>query len=743
MAKKRDRRRQERRRHHQTVQTAKRRAYRHEVRQAVEKVQAAFGKVAAESADEAVGPETFAQHLVELLDDELCAGLLATPELGADRGEAMAEAAGERRSRALLAAVTARAGEHPELSWLAVGLAEGAGDPELAERLGTEALAALGADAGADAAALVAGLRLEAGRTGEALEMLDEWCARLPGDDDLQAMRAGAFARARRGGEGDRAAAAGSLARFADRSLLYRLRSAVEHFVSADPELAGWHREAVGTFLAEVREAAGLGPFDELGGDDALGRAVHEAGGETRSEGASAAIASLAAEWAWLSGPDRADGEDLPDDETVLGRFGRAAGTPPELAEAARTWLRHVRYGLWQLWPSSERGPDGAGAQEAPGAWVTDLVTRRQLYAALPPEQLSGLPRWSVLGGAMIPVGGVWRSGVAMLVLDPKLADRATAAALETADHLVVALARERGIRAPRPARPQRHRVVPHGVLADLQPPMEEAEAELTGKVLGASLAQLVGMVEGDRRRPPAMANTDGDPIELLRASFPVPDPVAVRRRLLVHPDFEGDDQDAPDEGGIAPPLRWLGRPMTADEAASSLAQFRAEAAKRGWGPIEEPSGPRRWLRGTIHFEPGQVRVEVNSRRRLEAVTAALRRAGAGDAPEVELVMNPSLDLPVGGRLRSGRGGDPEAEAAWRVTWLDQSVPALAGATPRAAAKDPTKRVLLESLLRQFEHDADLVAAEGERPLDVAWLRSELGMVDGVLGEPSSDGPGT
>lgn len=592
-------------------------------------------------------------------------------------------------------------------------------------------------------------MRLGAGRLGDALGLLDGWCSRLPEDEELQAVRAAAFARARRGDGDGPAAAAGSLARFADRSFLYELRSAVERFVAADPELARWHEETAATFLADVRESAGLGPFDELGGHDALGRAVLEAGPSAASGGGAAAVAALRAEWAWLSGPDRMDGEDLPDDETVLGRFCRAAGTPPELAEAGRAWLRHVRYGLWQVW--GLEGP-GAGsdatAQERrrPGVWVTDLVTRRQLYVAIPPEQLEGLPRWSVLAGAMVPVAGVWRSGAAMLVLDPALADRAVAAALDTADHLAQVLARELGIRLSRPRRPDRRRpdrrrIAPHGVLADLEPPMEEAEAELTAKVLGASLPQLVAMVEGERRRSPVMTNTDGDPIEILRALFEAPDPVAVRRRLLLDPDFEGDDEEEPEEGGVAPPLRWQGREMTTAEAATSLAQFRAEAAKRGWEPVDEPPGPRRWLRGTVHFEPGRVRVEVNSRRRLEVVTSALRAAGAGDDPQVTLLMDPSLDLPhVGGRPRGGRGGDPETEATWRAHWLDESLPALDGATPRGAAREPDKRILLEALLRQFEYDADLVAFGGERPLDVAWLRAELGMVDGVLVEPPSGG---
>ena len=198
----------------------------------------------------------------------------------------------------------------------------------------------------------------------------------------------------------------------------------------------------------------------------------------------------------------------------------------------------------------------------------------------------------------------------------------------------------------------------------------------------------------------------------------------------------------------MAPPVRWLGRHMTAAEAASSMAQFRAEAAKRGRGPIAEPKGPRRWLRGLVRFEPSAVRVEVNSRRRLEDVTLALRLSGAGE-PVVERSVDPALDLPMpGGRLRRGRASDPEVEAAWLEHWVDEPVPALEGVTPRSAAGDPKRRLLLESLLRQFEHDADVAAARGDRPRDIDAVRAALGMrhddVDLPEGlPPETAGPST
>ena len=216
--------------------------------------------------------------------------------------------------------------------------------------------------------------------------------------------------------------------------------------------------------------------------------------------------------------------------------------------------------------------------------WLTDLVTRRSVFAALAAEQLEGLPRWSVLAGALGPIAGVWRSGGSFIVLDPDLADCATENALESAQSVVSALAREHGIRAPHVRRRRSELPRPHGVLAELAPPMHPFEADLTGKVLSNLLPSVVGMLEGSRRTGPALHNTDGDLLEMLSVTFAVADPHAVRSYLLREPDLEEHEGES-GEGEIAAPLYLLGREMSASEAAGALAQFRNEAKKRGWGP--------------------------------------------------------------------------------------------------------------------------------------------------------------
>ena len=57
--------------------------------------------------------------------------------------------------------------------------------------------------------------------------------------------------------------------------------------------------------------------------------------------------------------------------------------------------------------------------------------------------------------------------------------------------------------------------------------------------------------------------------------------------------------------------------------------------------------------------------------------------------------------------------------------WLDESVPALGGLTPRQAADDPTRREQLVALLREFRpHPSPLGAAT----FDTGRLREALGL---------------
>ena len=71
--------------------------------------------------------------------------------------------------------------------------------------------------------------------------------------------------------------------------------------------------------------------------------------------------------------------------------------------------------------------------------------------------------------------------------------------------------------------------------------------------------------------------------------------------------------------------------------------------------------------------------------------------------------------------------GRADVGGGWEQVWVDAPVTRLNGRTPRQTAAS-RNWPLLEALLRQFEYDADLLAAQGQRGIDTDWLRQELDM---------------
>ncbi|HET8930331.1 MAG TPA: hypothetical protein VFN21_06715, partial [Acidimicrobiales bacterium] len=66
---------------------------------------------------------------------------------------------------------------------------------------------------------------------------------------------------------------------------------------------------------------------------------------------------------------------------------------------------------------------------------------------------------------------------------------------------------------------------------------------------------------------------------------------------------------------------------------------------------------------------------------------------------------------------------------AYEQAWVDESIPALGGATPREALDDPTRRDDLFRLLDQMEqHDAALSEAKRALGMRPARLRELLGL---------------
>ncbi|MGH9121189.1 MAG: hypothetical protein ACRDYC_04465, partial [Acidimicrobiales bacterium] len=131
--------------------------------------------------------------------DNVLRELLASPSLATLFGSEVCSAAGPERTVALAGAMEERVQEHPDLTMPAMALAEEAGDVEFAGRIAERALSAAApgdhADQLGDVAAELLAIRRGEGRLGDALELAEQWCARIPEDESLQQQRARLLAR--------------------------------------------------------------------------------------------------------------------------------------------------------------------------------------------------------------------------------------------------------------------------------------------------------------------------------------------------------------------------------------------------------------------------------------------------------------------------------------------------------------------------------------------------------------------
>jgi hypothetical protein len=197
---------------------------------------------------------------------------------------------------------------------------------------------------------------------------------------------------------------------------------------------------------------------------------------------------------------------------------------------------------------------------------------------------------------------------------------------------------------------------------------------------------------------------------------------------LRDHPDFDAEADGT---------LTWWGRELTEAERTGALAELKAQLAQsdQPFDPAELGDESPRWLRGRLRSTAEQPRdevvVEVNSRERLEELLALLSDAGLEPEAARETVLDPTQDFaaPAGGFAGPVPfGTTAESVALWAQRWPDEATTALGGATPRQAARRPDRRAFLEAVLRDLEHDADLLAARGRPVPDFAALRADLHM---------------
>lgn len=204
--------------------------------------------------------------------------------------------------------------------------------------------------------------------------------------------------------------------------------------------------------------------------------------------------------------------------------------------------------------------------------------------------------------------------------------------------------------------------------------------------------------------RPPKIVTTDGDDMIFCQAVFDVTDLAFVRAQLGARPDMEED------EDGFV----WIDRK----------------------GRREVAGGPLRI--GTIRFERGRMKLETESRERLERGKKLLIDSLAH---AVRHRMDSVKDLDVAMEEYARR---PEREAADEISeeaqaqilgpimqqhvdsWIDEPIPALKGKTPRQAVKTKAGRGKVAVMLK--DQESSLQRQPGGELVDFSHVYRELGL---------------
>jgi hypothetical protein len=620
------------------------------------------------------------------------------------------QSAGAAPERLVQIAEALRAAEHDagrdeSLTYLlfAAGAAHAAGDGGQAHRLLDEALRILDILDGLDDdddepqiwIRIMGHLRL-LGRGADALELTEDRLRRDPEDQAAAEQYAAGISNAFKLVAADGAAAhpreQAALDRFADRSDLAELQDAVAAYIprsryreSIEDSVAGWLSIARDW---DPRERAGLAVLVEeqapmVATPSPDGTAMEDPGGDDDSTG-------------------------------LLRDFAADGDVPAALRERVRVWREHVHYGLWQV----------AEPDPAPGVECIDITTGVLRYVEFPAEMIERLPRWGVLFGPVVPVEGIWRSTGNAVQLSPSEADAMAETLMDALEGLVQDLAGESSKRAFRRARqpiPFGH-AGPHDVLAYHGDGPGPQTIQLMNYVACSLLPRLTVDLHDHRAAPPAMRNSDGDPLKVISARIAVRDAATLAGRLADHADFRRDEDDPAK-------LVWLGRLIPEDQRAVMLANLNRgiDTDDPGIPGRPDDDGPQRWVRGQLEIAGRELTVEVNSEHRLARLLGVLTKLGESPSVIDETQVDPAQDLAwPAGPVAIPRGAAP-AEEGWEKHWLDGPVPALRGRTPRETAESGDWPVL-EAMLRQFEYEADILAASGQSGVDTAYLRAELNL---------------
>jgi hypothetical protein len=162
-------------------------------------------------------------------------------------------------------------------------------------------------------------------------------------------------------------------------------------------------------------------------------------------------------------------------------------------------------------------------------------------------------------------------------------------------------------------------------------------------------------------------------------------------------------------------------------------AVLRVESVEDGsrWTELFTSSAGDDLVRGTVRYESGRLVVDANSVERFERLLATV----TGAVDDAVIVSDERIDARQALRHRdTERLPEPDDELGAiaeqyvrqkEIEWIDESIPALGGMTPREALDDPTRREDLLALLREL--DAQRLP-DGASGFDANRIRGLLGI---------------
>jgi hypothetical protein len=229
--------------------------------------------------------------------------------------------------------------------------------------------------------------------------------------------------------------------------------------------------------------------------------------------------------------------------------------------------------------------------------------------------------------------------------------------------------------------------------------------------------------------RPPALQNTDGDPLSFHTIHYEIDSPEMAFERLKALAVIAREEELRGDAD-----LDESGRVMRVEIPWSHKGRNKKTAMDNT-------------LLGQLKIDDHRLKIEVNSARRAETIRKEIEtRLGKHASYVTTEIQSPDAMLQtIGDRQGEMSGQDPHPDELMQIpevreqiektlfthweNWIDQKIPALGNITPRKAVKDPDGRESVEALLLDAERHMDAnTQMRDAGAVAIAEVRRRLGL---------------